>query len=623
MTSRRRLAWVAALVSGAAWAGPLEAAMTAAERALLEEVEANHLIKARDAAERVLAENPSSLAATWAMARVHHDEEGNHARALYFVTRAQELLGERDTDWGKKLLLEEYWIAVEMNRNAEALAVLDRYEAKYGPPPPHLRIWPAFKLGRGEEARAIARRLTLSDDWDDRAHGYNGLLSIAFEEHDRSEAHRWAKEGAAATQELSCTILRNAAGTAYTSFRLAEAEELALKAVKARDCADSVYNQLAGLYLVMGELQKAISALGASRSQPVEKRYRPQFALVRRGALVDLLSVLGKGDEAGTLATELYAQPARTGMVSGSAQVERLARTFRYALGLEGQLSLLRERSSYGSRLAALASALERGSLLVARWEARRALVQLVFEDERLVLLVRPNLGEVNDWATWRMGDLIGLLGGGVVASAVERARLADAASPEAAAYLDALAGEVAFRDGDAEAADRLATSALARLPREEALLRWRTQAWHAEVLRGLGRSADARAAYQEVLQQWPTAFRLLDLRLPVRLSVDGSALGEEAGERLARSSRFELVDGAPFLLEVRTREASLEVCLVDDHGVRMACAAKDGVDAALEAFHATAFSPKVSLHESDLRSLDGSPIRIGADEALKEVLGP
>ena len=622
---RARAALLAALVlASASTAGELEAGMTEAERALLTEVDANHLIKARDAAEKLLATDPSSFAATWAMARVHHDEEGNHARALYFVQRALELLGDRDREWGKKLMIEEYWITLEMNRNAEALLVLDRHEKRFGPPQPSLRIWPLFKIGRGEEAQAIAKRLAISDDWDDRAQGYNGLLSIAFEEHDRDLAHRWALEGIQATQALSCTILRNAGGTAYTRFRLAESEELALKATKARDCADSVYNQLAGLYLVMGELQKALSALESSRTQPVEKRYRPQFALVRRGVLVDLLTVLGKGAEAGRIAAEVYAQPARTGMVSGSAKVERLARTFRYALALDGQIALLHEQASYGPRLTGTFSVMgELVGLMAKRWEVRRAVLQLVAEDDRLVLLARPNIGEVNDWATWRIGDLIELLGFGVMSSAVAQARVADAEYPEASAYLDALAGEIAFRSRDWAEADRLASAALARLPKEEALLRYRTQAWQADVLTHLGRAAEAQAAYQEVLQRWPTAFRLLELSLPVTLSTDGSELSQETSARLSRSLRFAVEPSAPLRLRVDSHGGTSEICLLDDHGGQLACAGGEGASKALEAFHAAAFSPKVSVTESDLRSLDGSPVRVGADEALKGVLGP
>ena len=187
------------------------------------------------------------------------------------------------------------------------------------------------------------------------------------------------------------------------------------------------------------------------------------------------------------------------------------------------------------------------------------------------------------------------------MASAVAQARTADAPFPEATAYLDAIAGEIAFRSGDMKEADRLASAALAHLPREEALLRYRTQAWHAGVLSVLGRAADAQAAYQEVLQRWPTAFRLLDLELPVTLSTDGSALAEETSGRLAGSKRFAVESSAPFRLRVDSHGGTAEICLLDDHGGQLSCASGEGTVKALEAFHAAAFSPKVSLAESDL----------------------
>jgi hypothetical protein len=145
--------------------------VTTEEQALLGRLDRDELIKARTEAEAILARDPNSFVATWAMARVHHDEEGNHARALFYVRRAEELLTNRlggDPTWHKKVLLEEYDIVFEMNRNEEALRVLDRYDALYGPGNQELRIWPLFKLGRPDEARAIATKLAGSDDWDDR-----------------------------------------------------------------------------------------------------------------------------------------------------------------------------------------------------------------------------------------------------------------------------------------------------------------------------------------------------------------------------------------------------------------------------------------------------------------------
>lgn len=605
-------------------AGAVEAALTAEERAVLAELDQQKYIKARDLAEKVLAQHPDSFAANWAMARVHHDEEGNHARALYFLKRAEGLLADRDREWGKKLLIEQYDLVFEMARNEEALEVLDRYQVKYGPPPEHMRIWPLFKLGRADEARTIAQRLAASSDWEERSSGYNGMLSIYFEARDREKAYRWAIDGARATQDRSCTILRNGAGTAYSVFKLLEAEDLATRGGKARDCTDSVYNVLASLYLVMGEPQKALSALKEAGSFPVEKRYRPQFALVRRTITSDLLTMMGKHTEALRLAADLFTQPARTGMTSSPVDIERLARSMRYAFALDGQLTVLREQASYGPLLQGrTAVAAELASVSAKRWEVRRALVQLLAEEDRLVLVTRPNLGELSDWASWRTVDLLEVVGAGVLRAAIARARVADQPTPVAASFLDAFEGELAFRSGWLDEADRLARAALVALPREEALMRWRTLAWHAEVLWRLGQPEAARTEWAEVMQRWPTAVRLLDLALPVTLTVADTELAAQTATRLKRSARFEVREGAaPFALRVDASAAGIDICLSDALGGRLTCASGPDAAAALAAFHSAAFSPKVSLAESDLRSLDGSPVRVDADEALKKVLG-
>lgn len=605
----------------AAPAGGVDAALTADERALLAELDAQHLIKARELAETLLATRPDSFAATWAMARVYHDEEGNHARALFYVKRAEALLGDGDREWGRKLLLEEYWTVEEMNRSADSLEVLDRLERRYGAVPAGLRVWPLMKLGRHQEAEAIARRLTTSEDPEDRSDGYNDLLSIADEQHDREKAWRWAMEGVRDAQDRSCVLLRNSGGVAYTRFRLAQAEELLTRATKPGDCPSSVYNDLAILYTVEGELQKALAALASARAQPLEKRLRPQFALVRRAVLVDLLLVMGKGAEAVGLAAELYAQPARSGMVSSAASFERLGRTTRYAFALDAQITHLREQASYAELPAGPAAVVgELAGLAATRWEVRRAILQLLAEKDLLVLLARPNL--ISESSTWRLADLTEVAGTGVLRAATARARAVDAPFPEATAYFDAIDGELAFRGGDLEQAVALADAAVKGLPREEALLRWRTRAWQADALRRLGRAAEARAAYQEVLNRWPTALRLLGLALPVTLASDGELAGQTAA-RLGRSIRFAVAAQAPFALRVEQRGGAVEICLRDDSGAQLTCAGGADPTAALDAFHDAAFSPRVSLTQSDLRSLDGSPVRVGADEALKAVLGP
>lgn len=612
------------LISSAALAQSLDDEFTAEEKALLTELDGRHFIKARRAAEELLAKSPKSFVATWAMARVHHDEEGNHARALFYLARAEELLAWRDDTWGRQLLLEKFDIVFEMARNTDALEVLEDYEERYGPPPSQLSIWPLFKLGRFEEAEARAMRLSASKDVQDRIWGYNGLLSISFERHDRAKAYHWAMEGVRATDGKSCTVLLNAGGTAFSNFNFPEAEELMLRADKATDCTATPYDQLAVLAILQGEPQKALSAMKTARTRRVEKRYRPQFALVRREILTDLLAVLGKDLDAAKQSTELYRQPSRTGMTSSPPQVERLRRTMRHAFALDGLVRRLQEQASYGPRLTGFAKVTsELTKALAARWEVRRTLMQLLAESDRLLLVVRPNLSDVGDFGAWRTPDLIDVIGPGVMRSALDKARELDGTTAPVGAYFDAYEAELELRDGNEENAVTLATRALAGLPREEALIRWRTQALRAIALTRDGKASEARADLETLMRQWPTIFRMLDVPVPASLSHDGSALADEVASRLSRSRRFDIEDSAPFKLRVDAQGDKAVICLTDSAGSRLTCSTGDTVDAALDTFHADAFSPKVSLTDTDLRSLDGSPVRVSADEALKKVLEP
>ena len=58
--------------------------------------------------------------------------------------------------------------------------------------------------------------------------------------------------------------------------------------------------------------------------------------------------------------------------------------------------------------------------------------------------------------------------------------------------------------------------------------------------------------------------------------------------------------------------DAQAKVVITADGGYRRGqiVPLKRNADKALEAFHVAAFSPKVSLTQSDLKSLDGSPVR-------------
>lgn len=622
----KRLALLLLVASTAYAEDPVRSAATPAEQTVLDELDKEQFIKARTDAEAILDKHPDSFIATFAMARIQHDEEGNHARALYFIRRAEALLKKLGTPvpWDKKLLREEYWILHEMDRMDEALAVIDRYEKKYDDTDETLRIWPLFKLGRMNEARELGRRLAASDNPYERQHAYTGLLSLEFEAHDREATYKWAMEGVEVTQNRSCNMLRNAAGAAFNRFRLKEAEDLALRAHKAEDndCEGDGYDQLTGLYLSEGEVEKSVAALESLKQVPIPKRYRPQFAIERRALLAEILHVLGRTEDAERLAREVYELPERTGMTSSSSRVASIDRAFRYWETLDARLARLAEMTAYRPMLATLSFDTVR--LVAARWTIRRELVQLLADDDLLVSYTRPDLGEPDVTSAWHTMALADIVGTGVMEDAVARARTLDAKFPESRPYLDLYDGELAYRRGDYTKAVDLATAALAKLPREEALLRYRSLAWQADALRRLGR-LDARP-YHEVLQRFPSVLRILDLAVPVTIDSDGSPAAADAASRAADSPRFTVTAHAPFAIHARSVEGVVELCLSDTSGFQFACARgtkNDAAISALDAFHEAAFSPKVALSQSDLSSLDGSPVSVSADQVVKGILQP
>lgn len=598
----------------------ITASATDEERALLGEIDQQKWIPARERAQKILAAQPDSFIATWALANVHHQDEGNHARALYLLHKAERQLLARghDAKFHKKLLEEEASLLGEMDRSTEQIETFDRLALLYPPGSPDRKLWPLVKLGRYDEAKALAESLLDSDNELERQRAHAALMNIAEERHDREAMYQYAR---AAVERFpnSCITQRNAGVIAWERFKPEQAETWLLGGAKASedDCAVSPYRDAAWLYLLAGDFQQAVSASKSANGRAIGKQYRAHYALEHRAMLADLTYALGKPEEASRFATEVYEQPERTGMTSNSAATARLVRTLRYWLALDSRLIFERERASYRGFASGAGT---RARIAFARLEARRAMFQLATDSKALITITRPNLGDTHV-ARWTIGGLIEILGPGVMKTAVAEARERDAQYPEAAPYLDALEGEIAFRTGDLSRALELGKQAVAGVPLRDGLIRWYTMAWMADARRRQGDAEGAAAAYHEVLQKLPSALRILDLALPVTISNDGSERAREVASKMSSSPRFTESDGG-MRIEVAAQGSTVNVCLVDPRGFQFACVASEGsVEDILDAFHAAAFSPKVAMTQADLRGLDGSTSSRSADSALEELI--
>ena len=116
-------------------------------------------------------------------------------------------------------------------------------------------------------------------------------------------------------------------------------------------------------------------------------------------------------------------------------------------------------------------------------------------------------------------------------------------------------------------------------------------------------------------MRDFPQAFRLLDIQIPIRLSHQGSDLEQKVVATLASSSRFfedprgcEIIvrpfQDQQLLIEMfrndRSRHLEILVPISSEEGF---------VETTVELFHQRFFQPLVELTQADLGSLDGSPV--------------
>jgi hypothetical protein len=172
----------------------------------------------------------------------------------------------------------------------------------------------------------------------------------------------------------------------------------------------------------------------------------------------------------------------------------------------------------------------------------------------------------------------------------------------------------------------------LIELPQSEALLRARVAALHGDAARREGDLARSVAAYDLVLQRDPGAIRRLGLALPVVLTAGGGELAERAAAELRDSPRL-VEEDQGFRVEVTVSGESGRACLLGGSGERIACGrveprAGEDLDGRArrlaQAFHEAVFSARVPLSQTDLRSLDGSPLtggRSAIDLGLPDLL--
>lgn len=595
------------------------------------EAQQGHHIKARELAEGVLRERQGSFVAHFVLGYVHHYGEANFARALYHHDRALSLFeaehGHEPVPpapwrWHARILRDKAMTHGDLEQYEEQLRWMNRYTELYEPDFIAEMAWPLMKLRRFEDARQAARLGRASGEPRQIEIALNALCAIEFEAGDDQASYtacREAMELHGANPAVQGAVdFTNFAEAARSVFRLDEAERVDLLATEAQvSWYGNPWIELAELYVREGRFPEALDALRRVDEYRAERppHVRNADRNESRRALSSFFLVVGRADDAARVAEKAMNAPDRRAHNSRDPQQDRAIAALLHRAALELRAERRAEAAEGMGFFASIGAWFSSLGDRWTAWQSGRVAARNLADEERLVGTFMIGTHRSAVMPPWLVGELVDVLGAGVVREAVQRARAADDREGSDA-YYDAFEAEAAIESGDPARARTLAQRANAALSPAEAMLRARNLAVIAEASRRLGDVRRATEAYGEAFQLDPGVFRRMGWPVPARFEVRGGATAEDVAERIEEGPRFEAEDWG-MTVQVEADRAEGRACLVDHSGAVLACgeATADGrgededeyAARLMDAFLERAFAPRVDLSQADANSLDGS----------------
>ena len=647
----RRLLGVALL----ALLAPLEASAQDAnaypiapgEEAVVDLVEEGRYVKARELAEQVLAGNPQSFVALWAMAEVYEEGEGNLPKARFYSNRAKEVLERRfgkvvpssgPWRWHARVLRQLIVITRELDRQEEAIKLLEYRNELYSPPLAVEYGWPLMKLGRFEEARKKLSEALSSADTDIRVSALNTLGAMEDELDHPEESYRvftsLVKEVRDKKLDMDVAFLRNAGEAAWGLMKFDEAERLLLEATRHFDPGtySNPWEDLAILYLGQARFPEALAAVKAMHAwqhacQPAMEQQRWAGTVATTAALFE---EVGLTDEALVLIRQALARPDRRAGTSVHADQTEAGHLVLYHHALALEREWLAERRSSSPPLDSLSLWLSSARLLVEQATTRRRAAALIVGHGRIAASLRATAPDSIDVPDWIRPELSEILGPGVVSEVAGRLLgRDDATGVRERPYELLVLGESLLARGANDEAARMLAEAATDLPKSEVLLRARCAALQGLLAARAGDRAGAVRHYQDAYATSPGVLRSLSIALPVRVTSSGGRAARLAASWLEGSPRFSRApDG--FGLTVNETLTGLSATLAGpDGGVLRRVNVGKGPDARAtaralcEALHRRAFAPEIDLAQTDIASLEGSTLSGDTmRERVRELLG-
>jgi tetratricopeptide (TPR) repeat protein len=586
--------------------GAASAAQTEDEAEAYRLYREEQLIGARTKAEAALERNPDSLVGHYVLGAVLHEAEGSLARAMFHLGRARELY---ETTWiassrpdgapwelHRDILYQIQGLAGEMELYDYQLEIQGYHDYLYDPDLLAEHAWPLIGLGRYDEAREFAVRATKArrDPWM-RSAGLNALCAVEGEAGLRGEwleaclaALANAHERRGTEDEGALTVHAfNAAQAARSTLDFQQAEVLALAGARRLEFTPAnPWRLLAQQYLDQARMTDAAAAL---REMQRWRRRQPAFLRDQDRAETDVIFaivmlVAGETEMAERAVLRAIEQPDRRGLTSSSAEQALGAHALlrRAIARTHGEREA--EQAAFGGVLGRVSGSAGRIALDFHVMGDEERIRSALADDRRLLHTMRQYVnGGLEPLPPWLVGDLVEVLGAGVVAVGVRLARAVEGPTSPLVPYYDGLDAEVALSRGDEDEAYDLAARALGALPTTEALLRARLSVVAAEAARQRGQNTERVAYLADALATDGGAIRRMRLSIPARVRVSGSSsIGAEVAAMIERSPRF--TDDPGFEVRVSDEGVSIKACLLTAEGAQIRCATVD--PAALERQH-------------------------------------
>jgi len=586
-------------------------------------VEREHYVKAREEAEKYLKGHPTSYVANLVLGTAQHYGEANFPKALFYEIHALELFeareGTRPTPsqpwrWHARILLALARAHGDLEHYDQQLAFMHRYNDLYAPQLKAELAWPLMKKRQFDAARMAAEDGLATGDPYQIERAKNALCAIEFEAGDDVKSYAACADAVEYERShfgsATPVDLGNYAEAARSVFRFDEAERLLTEASKSGlSWYGNPWLELADLYMRAGRFAEALSAL---REVPRHRAVRP--AHVRdsdrneaRRSLAAFLLLMGRPDEALRITDKASVLPDRRAHNSRDPKQDRsiVALLDRQARLMLADMTVERAVAKpFYLRWWAHAQALW---LRFEAWMSARQAARFLDDEARLVGTFAIGTARSAVMPPWLLGELIDVLGPGVVRAAVEPVRDEDLRQG-AAAYYDAVLAEVSLAQQDYEEAIEYARRALDGLQPGDALLRERVRA---VLAKSLSDPRESTALYEEVLAIDPGLFRRLGWALPVEVRSSNAEIDRALAKAVMRSPRFERSSEG-----LRIQVDGGRICLFGRTGAAWGCSKTNVeedetgdsyIQRVVDSFHQAIFSPRVDLSRIDINSLDGS----------------